>query len=218
MANRIALGRRKSGSVDRGLMISGMEASPTGSGTSGSPYSRADVTSTVTVNSQEYGNAPHNFDSQAHVGGGHHVFYYTQGIINKPASTLGTRTVDITHNWGNLTESGSSERPLFAARWSYPNDISNGIATECYNPGQYDAYDYAVVYFSGEPFLRETEIREGFKAQHIDSNTIRLTNYCGGHLFTDERISSSSSDHAGHDMYYALIVFYELDYNGGVSI
>ena len=109
MSNRVVIGRRTSASNDRGLMISGLDTS-SGSGTSASPYGRANV---LSVNAQNKGNAIHNFDSGEHVGGGFHVFHYAQGSLNKNTNT------NVTHNWGKDNECATADRPLFALRWSY---------------------------------------------------------------------------------------------------
>lgn len=201
MANRIAIGRRASGSSDRGLMVSGLNTS-TGSGTTSSPYGRADVTSSSSV---------HNFDSQAHVGGGMHVFYYAQNILNDGSGTDQTSTI-ITHNWGTRTGAASGDRPLYALRWSYPKDIVNGVAVRCYKPGVYESV-YTEVY--GEEEEEEElswEVNEGVESEHVDSNSIRIYNKMRG------AGSASENNHPGHAIYWALVVFWEDDYNGGNSI
>lgn len=201
MANRIAIGRRASGSSDRGLMVSGLNTS-TGSGTTSSPYGRADVTSSSSV---------HNFDSQAHVGGGMHVFYYAQNILNDGSGTDQTSTI-ITHNWGTRTGAASGDRPLYALRWSYPKDIVNGVAVRCYKPGVYESV-YTEVY--GEEEEEEElswEVNEGVESEHVDSNSIRIYNKMRG------TGSASENNHPGHAIYWALVVFWEDDYNGGNSI
>lgn len=201
MANRIAIGRRASGSSDRGLMVSGLNTS-TGSGTTSSPYGRADVTSSSSV---------HNFDSQAHVGGGMHVFYYAQNILNDGSGTDQTSTI-ITHNWGTRTGAASGDRPLYALRWSYPKDIVNGVAVRCYKPGVYESV-YTEVY--GEEEEEEElswEVNEGVESEHVDSNSIRIYNKMRG------AGGATENGHPGHAIYWALVVFWEDDYNGGNSL
>lgn len=203
MANRIAIGRRASGSSDRGLMVSGLNTS-TGSGTTSSPYGRADVTSSSSV---------HNFDSQAHVGGGMHVFYYAQNILNDGSGTDQTSTI-ITHNWGTRTGAASGDRPLYALRWSYPKDIVNGVAVRCYKPGIYESIYTETVdeEESGDEEEISWEVNEGVEAEHVDSNSIRIYNKMRG------AGSASENNHPGHAIYWALVVFWEDDYNGGNSI
>lgn len=203
MANRIAIGRRASGSSDRGLMVSGITTS-TGSGTTSSPYGRADVTSSSSV---------HNFDSQAHVGGGMHVFYYAQDILNDGSGTNQSSTV-ITHNWGTRTGAASGDRPLYALRWSYPKDIVNGLAVRCYKPGVYESVYTETVdeEESGDEEEISWEVNEGVEAEHVDNDSIRIRNKMGG------AGGASENNHPGHAIYWALVVFWEDDYNGGNSL
>jgi len=202
MANRISLGRRRSGSGDRGLMISGLDTS-SGAGSAANPYGRADVTS---VDSNNKGNVTHNFDSQEHVGGGYHVYYYGQGSLASNAQTV------ISHNWGTNNKTATADRPLFAVRWSYSSEVSNGIASTSRTCGVYEADDTNAGFgdFGGGQQTKKT-IFEGVLPEHINKDTIRIKNVMLGG-------SGGVNSHNGHTIYWALVVFYEDDYNGGRSI
>jgi len=208
MANRISLGRRRSNSGDRGLMISGLSASQSGrNGSASTPYNRADVT---TVDSNNKGNQPHNFDSQEHVGGGMHVYYYDQGTLSAGANTT------LTHNWGTVNSTATADRPLYAVRWSYSTDLTNGIAHTTRTPGSYFATDTGSGSgFDGEPgqgSSRTYKVFEGLLTEHTNKDSIKLTS-----RFIGDN-NQGHNNHSGHTIYWALLVFYEDDYNGGRSI
>ena len=201
MSNRVVIGRRTSASNDRGLMISGLDTS-SGSGTSASPYARANV---LSVNAQNKGNAVHNFDSGEHVGGGFHVFHYTQGSLNKNTNT------NVTHNWGKDNECATADRPLFALRWSYASDISSGVATKCYKPMDYQG-EFQIEEDEEDGVDEENfQAIEGVDVQHVNNNTINIDNLMLGD-------NGADNNHNGHTIYWALVVFYEDDWNGGRSI
>ena len=211
MSNRIALGRRRSSSGDRGLMISGLSTSQTGKNGSSAPYNRADVTA---VDSNNKGNQPHNFDSQEHVGGGMHVFYYGQGTLTAGAN------VSIAHAWGTTNSTATADRPLYAVRWSYSTDLTNGVAHTTRTPGSYTATEVTGGSggggFDDEPgFGGSTStyrVFEGLITEHTNKDTIKLTS----RMIGDN--NQGSNNHNGHTIYYAILVFYEDDYNGGRSI
>jgi|TARA_R110000744_G_scaffold325779_1_gene431632 hypothetical protein len=209
MSNRIALGRRRSSSGDRGLMISGLSTSQTGRNGSSAPYNRADVTA---VDSNNKGNQPHNFDSQEHVGGGMHVFYYGQGTLTAGA------TAYISHAWGTTNSTATADRPLYAVRWSYSTDLTNGVAVRTRTPGSYFATETS----SGSGFDDEPgfggggsttyKVFEGLITEHTSKDQIKLTS----RMIGDN--NQGANNHNGHTIYYAILVFHEDDYNGGRSI
>mgnify|MGYP003627856320 CR=1 FL=1 len=201
MSNRIALGRRRSSSGDRGLMISGLSTSQTGRNGSSAPYNR--------------GNQPHNFDSQEHVGGGMHVFYYGQGTLTAGA------TAYISHAWGTTNSTATADRPLYAVRWSYSTDLTNGVAVRTRTPGSYFATETS----SGSGFDDEPgfgggggggsttyKVFEGLITEHTSKDQIKLTS----RMIGDN--NQGANNHNGHTIYYAILVFHEDDYNGGRSI
>lgn len=212
MANRISLGRRRSSSGDRGLMISGLSTSQSGrNGSASTPYNRADVT---TVDSNNKGNQPHNFDSQEHVGGGMHVYSYHQGTLAAGA------LISIAHNWGTVNSAATADRPLYAVRWSYATDLTNGIAHTTRTPGSYFATEVTGGgnNFDGEPGFggggsqNTYKVFEGLLTSHTNKDTIKLTS----RMLGDN--NQGANNHSGHTIYWALLVFYEDDYNGGRSI
>ena len=148
------------------------------------------------------------------------VFYYAQGVINAP-NFQGSRNVDITHNWGTTNSHGTNDRPLFAVRWSYPSEISGGLATACYPPNYYES-EIQVTECEDEEESGDEEncedfgdyIYEGCQVQHQSKDVIRIFNEMAGHT-SDTDGDTSGSNKA---LYYAIVVFYEHDWTKGEGL
>lgn len=209
MARRAVLGKRiRINNEDlRGVFISGLDTS-SGAGTDASPYAAADVLGTNASGQLE----PTTFDSGAHVGGGYQVYSYHQGTLTT-TSTNDTVSTTVTHNWGRDTYgvgNTGTQRPLFAFRWTPTSEIVNGLATTAYPPiGFTDVYE-----LTGDPGDEEEEQSESeeqfltIEATHDNSNQIEIT--------LEAHSSEGGSGLVG--IGWALLVFYEDDFNGGKSI
>ena len=203
---RIVLGKRATiNSEDlRGVFISGLDTS-SGSGTDASPYAAANVVATNASGQLE----ATTFDSGPHIGGGLQVYKYYQGSLIQTTNSHDEMETDITHNWG-LDQYGSNhsgKTPAFAFRWTPSQEVSGGLATKTYHPINYYRHETYEEVEEEEENFSETEVFVRVEAQHVNANTIRVhfDNY-------DTDFNGSSG------IYYALIIFYEDDYNGGKSI
>lgn len=204
---RIVLGKRATVNSEdlRGVFISGLNTS-SGSGTDASPYASANVVATNASGQLE----ATTFDSGAHIGGGLQVYDYFQGSLIQTSINDEEMYTDITHNWG-LDQYGSShsgKTPAFAFRWTPSQEISGGVATKTYHPINYYFHETYEEYEEEEENSSETEYFVRVEAQHINANTIRVyfENY------------DTEGQYSNQGIYYALIIFYEDDYNGGKSI
>lgn len=205
---RIVLGKRATVNSEdlRGVFISGLNTS-SGSGTDASPYAAANVVATNASGQLE----PTTFDSGAHIGGSLQVYKYYQGsLIQTTQYTHDEMSTDITHNWG-LDQYGSShsgKTPAFAFRWTPSQEVSGGVATKTYYPINYYRQETFEEYEEDEENSNETEYFVRVEAEHIDANRIRV--------YFDNYDTDYNNGNSG--IYYALIIFYEDDYNGGKSI
>ena len=115
------------GPEGRGAFVSGLDTS-SGSGTTASPYSGANVIGTS--NSGQLENT--SFDSGAHIGGGLQVYKVYQGILTTSNTSFyngnrGHAGVTINHNWGDRNGiTSSSTLPQYALRFSRDNGSSYG--------------------------------------------------------------------------------------------
>lgn len=194
----------------RGVFISGLNTS-SGAGTDANPYASANVVATNASGQLE----PTTFDSGAHVGGGYQVYSYHQGTFLQSASFSDfSMHTDITHNWGRDTygvDNTGTQRPLFAFRWTPSSEISGGLATKTYGPVDYESVHeeyYDEEEDSGDEISEEYYLT--IKARHLNANQIRV------HFS-----SYGENDAYGSGMQsigWALIVFYEDDFNGGKSV
>lgn len=191
----------------RGVFISGLNTS-SGAGTDASPYASANVVATNASGQLE----PTTFDSGAHVGGGYQVYSYHQDTVLFTINQEDYTEV-ITHNWGRDThgvDNTGSQRPLFAFRWTPTSEIVNGVATKAYPPIEY----VSVYELTGDQYDEEEENSESEEtfltvtAEHDNPNEISIT------------IEAYSSEEGGGvaALGWALLVFYEDDFNGGKSI
>lgn len=192
----------------RGVFISGLDTS-SGAGTDASPYASANVVATNASGQLE----PTTFDSGAHVGGGYQPFFWDQGTFLQSGdySDMEMETT-VTHNWGRDTYgvgNTGTQRPLFAFRWTPSSELVAGLAQKTYPPVNY----YRV--FEGEYDEEEdTESSEEeffrVEAVHLNANQIKIhfDAYGGG----DIEGSGMNS------IAWALLVFYEDDFNGGKSV
>ena len=193
----------------RGVFISGLNTS-SGAGTDASPYAAANVVATNASGQLE----PTTFDSGAHVGGGYQVYSYHQGTVLF-SGYQEDYTTTVTHNWGKDTygvgDTGS-QRPLFAFRWTPSSEISGGVATKTYPPIEY----VSVYELQGSGGYYDEEDDEGeseetfltIEAEHDGPNKIEIN------------VEAYSSEEGGGfaGLGWALLVFYEDDFNGGKSI
>lgn len=190
----------------RGVFISGLDTS-SGAGTDASPYASANVVATNASGQLE----PTTFDSGAHVGGGYQVYSYHQDTVLFTAFQE-DYTTTITHNWGRDThgvDNTGSQRPLFAFRWTPNSEIVNGVATKAYPPIAYvSVYELTSNYDEEEEDSENEETFLTVIAEHENPNQISIT------------IEAYSSEAGGGvaGLGWALLVFYEDDFNGGKSI
>lgn len=151
---------------------------------------------------------------------GLHVFYYAQGTINSGQS------VTISHNWGShMGISFASVRPLFAVRWSYPDEIVNGVATCCYPPVEYEAdFEEAgdCIEEDDDGNCEEQEddiqftLQEGVHVKHLNYSQIQITNYMTGRTVDNQQGSPTTT--GTKTIYYAILVFHEQDWTGGAGL
>lgn len=207
---RAVLGKRLTVNSEdlRGVFISGLNTS-SGAGTDASPYASANVVATNASGQLE----PTTFDSGAHVGGGYQPFFWDQGTFVQSSSyTTQEMETTVTHNWGRDTygvDNTGSQRPLFALRWSPSSELVAGLAQKTYPPVDY--YRVFESEYDEEEDSSTTE-EEYFRvdAEHVNANQINIhfDAYAGGDL--DESGMNSIA--------WALLIFYEDDFNGGKSI
>tara|TARA_Y100000004_G_scaffold193875_1_gene257225 strand:- start:681 stop:1178 length:498 start_codon:yes stop_codon:yes gene_type:complete len=111
----------------------------------------------------------------------------------------GNSTADITHNLGY--------NPLFAVRWNYAADLSSGKATKVYSPCLTESTVSEIP--QGEQETLDYEMNFGVSTAHLNTNTIRITNEhsVGGEFtFTPPTI------------YYAIVIFHQADFTGGLGL
>ena len=192
----------------RGVFISGLDTS-SGAGTDASPYASANVVATNASGQLE----PTTFDSGAHVGGGYQPFFWTQGTFTQSfAEADKEMETTVTHNCGRDTygvDNTGTQRPLFAFRWSPSSELVAGLAQKTYPPVNY----YRV--FEGEYDEEEdTEASEEeyfrVEAVHLNANQMKI------HF--DAYGEGDIEGSGGNSIAWALLVFYEDDFNGGKSV
>ena len=124
---------------------------------------------------------------------------FAQGTITGNSS--GTASADISHNLGY--------NPLFAVRWNTANEISGGVATKVYTPTA-STGEFIEMEDGGDEIESEGEINFGMEVQHLNTNTIRIFNRfsVGGDLDT---LSVPT-------LYYAIVIFHEADFTGGIGL
>lgn len=198
MANRVVIGRRSSSNNDRGMNVSGLQA--------GSTTAFSDVTQSSAI---------HNFDSSDVVAGSLSVFVYGQGVLASGSTT-------ITHNWGGnvLGDFDTTKRPLVSVRWCLDKDITNGVATQVYNPN----------YFEGEN-EEETDNCEEEEDGNENCETVsiyltegvRIDNYAD-RLVINNFCFGVENDDTGVDqdtprtIYYSYVVFHQEDFTNGQGL
>jgi len=210
---RAVIGKRATVNSEdlRGIFISGLDVS-SGSGTDASPFASANVIATNASGQLE----PTTFDSGAHVGAGYQVYSYHQDLITQ--NNEDENDVVITHNWGfdqyGVTNANTAVTPAFAFRWTPSAEIVNGLATKTYGPVDY--YYQETETISQE---QEEEGEEGLEqiielsvsAVHLNANQININLTAYDH---EEGYATNPSNQIG----FALVVFYEDDFNGGKSL
>jgi len=198
MANRVAIGRRSSSNSDRGFNVSGLQ--------SGSLTAFSDVTSSAAI---------HNFDSSDVVGGSLSVFKYGQGQITNAGSRA-----EIHHNWASMVidDYDSDKKPLFAVRWNFASDLTNGKATQVYHPNFYigeheEETDNCEEEEEGyENCETETFIIEEGISVFTTGNKLTIVNECHG--VNSDFIENQNEK----SIYYAYVVFYQEDFTNGKGI
>lgn len=209
---RAVIGKRATVNSEdlRGIFISGLDVS-SGSGTDASPYASANVIATNASGQLE----PTTFDSGAHVGGSYQVYSYHQGLHTQASED--EDEIIITHNWGldqyGVTNANTAVTPAFAMRWTPGAEIVNGLATKTYGP--IDTY-----YFETETLSQEDE-EDGENAEesttyfqinavHKNANQIQIHFVA----YSEEESYYTPAQQFG----WAVVVFYEDDFNGGESL
>ena len=120
-----------------------------------------------------------------------------QSIAQGPIT--GNSFTDVAHNLGY--------NPLFAVRWNYAADLSSGKATKVYSPCITESTSSEIP--QGEQETLDYEMNFGVLTGHLNTNTIRITNYhsVGGEFtFTPPTI------------YYAIVIFHQADFTGGLGL
>ncbi len=209
---RAVLGKRATVNSEdlRGIFISGLDVS-SGSGTDASPYASANVIATNASGQLE----PTTFDSGAHVGAGYQVYSYHQGLHTQASED--EDEIIITHNWGldqyGVTNTNYAVTPAFAMRWTPGTEIVNGLATKTYS-----AVDtYYLEQTQGDNYGDEDE-DEGeeyaayfeIRAVHLNANQIQIRFIA----YNEEEGYHTPAQQFG----WAVVVFYEDDFNGGESL
>lgn len=209
---RAVLGKRATVNSEdlRGIFISGLDIS-SGTGTDASPYASANVIATNASGQLE----PTTFDSGAHVGAGYQVYSYHQGLHTQASED--EDSIIITHNWGldqyGVTNANTAVTPAFAMRWTPGAEIVSGLATKTYSA--VDTYYHE----STQPTLEEDENGEGgeestvyfeIHAVHKNANQIQI-NFVA---YSEEEGYYTPAQQFG----WAVVVFYEDDFNGGESL
>lgn len=209
---RAVLGKRATVNSEdlRGVFISGLNIN-SGSGTDASPFASANVIATNASGQLE----PTTFDSGAHVGGGYQVYSYHQNLHTQASDD--EDSIIITHNWGldqyGVTNANTAVTPAFAMRWTPGTEIVNGLATKTYSA--VDTY-----YFETETLSQEEE-EEGdtaeesaayfeIHARHKNANQIQIDFVA----YNEEEGYYTPAQQFG----WAVVVFYEDDFNGGESL
>ena len=128
------------------------------------------------------------FDSR--MGASAIVHSYGQGSIS------GNSNATITHNLGY--------NPTFAVRWSDSGDISGGVATKAYSPNTSSS---TFVTNEEEEVDEEGEMNWGCEVNHINTNSIRVTNESNNDMGLTNRT-----------IYYAIVIFHEADITGGQGL
>ena len=210
---RAVLGKRATVNSEdlRGIFISGLDIS-SGTGTDANPYASANVIATNASGQLEHT----TFDSGAHVGAGYQVYSYHQGLHTQASED--EDEIIITHNWGldqyGVTNANTAVTPAFAMRWTPGTEIVSGLATKTYSA--IDTYYFETETLSEEDDengenAEESAIYFQIEAVHKNANQIQIN-------------LVAYSEEEGYYQYpaqqfgWALVVFYEDDFNGGKSL
>ena len=201
------------GPEGRGAFISGLDTS-SGSGTSSSPYAKANILGASTNGVLENT----TFDSGAHIGGGLQVYKVYQDDLEITTSTSqGIKYIDIAHNWGDVTGAGTDDRPAYAVRWTPSSAITSGVATIAYPPWDQERYQET-------GFSNPTEVYRYYYFKPILSastkNTLRLQARSweisiGGSNY--QQVPSGTGAPDSH-FYFGLVIFYEKNFKNGESL
>lgn len=209
---RAVLGKRATVNSEdlRGIFISGLDVS-SGSGTDASPFASANVIATNASGQLE----PTTFDSGAHVGAGYQVYSYHQDLHTQASED--EDEIIVTHNWGldqyGVTNANTAVTPAFAMRWTPGTEIVSGLATKTYSA--IDTYYFETETISDEDEENGEEGNETtayfeIHAVHKNANQIQI-NFAAHN--EEEGITTS-----GQQFGWAVVVFYEDDFNGGESL
>lgn len=198
----------------RGAFISGLNSS-SGSGTSSSPYAKADV---IGVSNKGVLEAT-TFDTGAHIGGGLQVYRVYQDDLEITTSTSqGLKYIDITHNWGKVTGAGTNDRPAYAVRWTPSSAITNGVATIAYPPWDQERYQET-------GFTNPTEVNRYYYFKPILSastkDTLRLQARSWEITISSSGYSQGVPTGSGapdNHFYFGLVIFYEKNFKNGESL
>ena len=127
-------------------------------------------------------------------------------------SRMGASTVLHSYGQGSIAGGGAAQslthnlgyNPLFALRWSNPEDISSGLATKTYNVA--DA-EMTYTEYEEEEESASGGATWGCSVSHANTNTITVTNLSGA--------DGDSSSATLRILYYAFVIFHQADFTGG---
>ena len=130
-------------------------------------------------------------------------------------SRMGASTIIHSYGQGSIAGGGAAQTithnlgyyPLFAVRWSEPENISGGVATKTYNVA--DA-EMTYTEYEEEEESASGGATWGCSVGHTNTNTITVTN-----------LSSADGDNDTatlRALYYAIVIFHEADFTGGIGL
>jgi hypothetical protein len=137
---------------------------------------------------------PMQFDSR--MGASAIVQSFGQGYVEAG------QTSTISHNLGY--------NPLFAVRWNLPTDLSSGVAQRVYTAAFADS-DIEEIDEDRDETIFEAEVGFGVKVAHANTSSITIQNY---HSVDDGDLSNETPPR----IYYAIVIFHEVDYTGGIGL
>lgn len=109
---------------------------------------------------------------------------------------------------------GLGYNPLVAMRWS--TSITNGKATEVYDPGWGEVFYEDGVQGGGQGDVFSTTWRDGCVWTHHDTNNIRVYNMCNEAYLENDPIEVNDENFLSNStVYYAMVVFHNADFTGG---
>ena len=128
-------------------------------------------------------------------------------------SRMGASTIIHSYGQGTIAGGGTAHpfthnlgyNPLFAVRWS--ESITSGLATATYTVAQ---QDMSYTEYEEEEEWATGEATWGCGVAHTSTSVITISN-----------LSNAQGDNSGNTLrtlYYAIVVFHEADYTGGIGL